>query len=114
MSERYDCQFCLAEHPDIRCDETHCDVAGPGKPFDKSQCRPCWVRLGGLNQAQPAKPPPLPRTQPCFYLGEVLDRRGMACVKNWLRQCAVHGRCTTGDLQAGVACCVTCRDYEAF
>jgi hypothetical protein len=38
---------CLCDHrADIRCDETHCDIAGPGAPQDANQCRVCWNRLG--------------------------------------------------------------------
>lgn len=36
------------------CDDTHCDIAGPGAPGDTRQCRVCWLRLGGGPQA--AKP----------------------------------------------------------
>ncbi len=31
---------------DIRCDENHCDIAGPGAPGDPNNCRICWLRLG--------------------------------------------------------------------
>lgn len=28
-----------------RCDDAHCDIAGPGAP-GKRECRLCWLRLG--------------------------------------------------------------------
>lgn len=39
------CRFCQkwGAH---RCDESHCDIAGPGEPGNPNQCRPCWLRLG--------------------------------------------------------------------
>lgn len=42
MSER-----CLCTgRTDIRCDATHCDLAGPADPTGRSQqCRLCWIRL---------------------------------------------------------------------
>lgn len=39
---------CLCRlHDAIRCDLEHCDIAGPGEPFNNRQCRVCWLRLGG-------------------------------------------------------------------
>lgn len=38
---------CLCTHRvDIRCEEGHCDIAGPGEPNNPNQCRICWIRLG--------------------------------------------------------------------
>ena len=31
---------------DIRCDDRHCDLAGPGAAGDPNNCRICWLRLG--------------------------------------------------------------------
>jgi hypothetical protein len=98
---------CLCSNrKDIRCDATHCDLAGPGKPGDPNECRICWLRLnqpllfGREQKAQGEE-----RRSPCLYLGDVLDKRGCACPAKWLRSCALHKVC---NLQQ----CKICPDYE--
>jgi hypothetical protein len=59
---------------------------------------------GGPPLAGPPRPLE-PRSLPCLFLGEVLDKLGCACPGRWLRACAVHGRCT---LQV----CKVCPDYQ--
>ncbi len=35
--------FCFCKgRKDIRCDDTHCDIAGPGSPGNANECRVCW------------------------------------------------------------------------
>lgn len=31
---------------DIVCNDFHCDLAGPGSPYNANECRVCWNRLG--------------------------------------------------------------------
>jgi len=48
-------RYCLCDgRTDIRCDDEHCDIAGPGAPGDPNNCRVCWNRLG----RNPVKSPP--------------------------------------------------------
>ncbi|HTU89586.1 MAG TPA: hypothetical protein VMF69_05760 [Gemmataceae bacterium] len=94
---------CLCSNrSDIRCDSSHCDLAGPGKPGDPTQCRVCWLRLN----KPPSAPSPPPRSAPCWFLGEVVDKAGCACPAKWLRKCAIHTICTLDQ-------CKSCPDYEA-
>lgn len=47
MSDVAAITHCLCTNrKDIHCDESHCDLAGPGQPGNPNQCRTCWVRLG--------------------------------------------------------------------
>lgn len=94
---------CLCDkRNDIRCDDVHCDLAGPGSPGDRNQCRVCWLRL----RKPPASPKTLPRSAPCWYLGEIVDKKGCSCPAKWLRQCAIHKVCNLDQ-------CKNCPDYEA-
>ncbi len=83
----------------IRCDETHCDLAGPGKPGDANQCRVCWLRLGSVER------PSARRSLPCLYLGAVKDQLKCPCPQHWLRACELHAECTLRQ-------CKVCPDYE--
>jgi hypothetical protein len=110
----------------IRCDETHCDLAGPGRPGEANECRVCWLRLAtrsplpcthGRGESSFS---PLPRSGgegrergvslvrrslPCVYLGDVKDRVNCPCPKMWVRACALHSECTLEQ-------CKVCPDYE--
>ena len=89
---------------DIRCDDSHCDIAGPGKPGDPNECRVCWLRLN--KPPSPVRPGiEADRSSPCLYLGEVLHKLGCSCPAKWIRGCAIHKVC---NLQQ----CKTCPDYE--
>jgi hypothetical protein len=87
------------------CDCDRCQV---GRPYTPDQCRACWLfhndapyrALWGESRAAP------PRSLPCVWLGEVIDRGQCPCPAKWARACAVHGVCT-------VEICKTCPDYEA-
>lgn len=87
---------------DIRCDESHCDLAGHGRPGDPNQCRICWLRLNKT----PSSSRPSPRSAACWYLGEVVDKKNCACPAKWLRKCAIHQICNLEQ-------CKSCPDYEA-
>lgn len=53
---------CLcSRRTDIRCDQSHCDLAGPGQPGNPNQCRTCWIRLGRprTQHSEIQQPPPL-------------------------------------------------------
>jgi len=48
--------YCLCrDRTDIRCDDEHCDIAGPGEPGNPNSCRICWNRLG-RNPVPPPSP----------------------------------------------------------
>gem|GEM_PF-2959618 len=109
---------CLCDRRnDIRCDPTHCDLAGPGQAGNPNECRVCWLRLKkvssetkGSEENHRTSPlasgsARLTRILPCLYLGEVLDKQGCACPARWLRACAIHKVC---NLQQ----CKICPDYE--
>lgn len=123
---------------DIRCDDTHCDIAGP---VGEGICRVCWNRLGhnpavpanayadlgNKRQASPGKyAMSFRRANPCHHLGEptgeTRDCSFCGGAKNIsLLSCAIHGRCTTerhlayrekdgGWVQ--VAFCLSCTEYQ--
>jgi|SRR5579875_2607583 len=98
---------CLCDHrKDIRCDETHCDLAGPGKPGDPNECRVCWLRLHRYPPGTEIREVgDSERKTPCVFLGEVLDQQGCVCPARWLRICAIHKVCNLSQ-------CKTCPDYE--
>ena len=56
--------------------------------------------------------PQAPRARPCVFLGEVLERPAI-CARTWVRSCAVHGSCTTGENGRGLPSCRSCKEYEA-
>jgi len=98
---------------DIRCDDTHCDIAGPGQPGNPNECRICWLRLNrhlpsairypavsGQRIADGGQ-----RSSPCLFLGEVLDKLGCSCPAKWIRACAIHKVCNLDQ-------CKSCPDYE--
>ena len=58
---------CLCDlHPDIRCDATHCAIAGPGSPGNPHECRVCWIRLGKKRHR-------IDRTKPKIEKGVAFD-----------------------------------------
>ena len=89
--------------------------------YTPDQCSLCWwffndekhrARWGGADGSAPvasAAPGPV-RTLPCLHLGEVLAKPS-GCMKCWIRECAEHGRCTTGQQRADMPCCQTCPEY---
>jgi hypothetical protein len=95
---------CLCSiRPDIRCDTSHCDIAGPGQPGNPNQCRICWLRLN--KPPSVARPSGGTRWSPCLFLGEVLDKLGCSCPAKWIRTCAIHKVCNLDQ-------CKSCSDYE--
>lgn len=109
---------------DIRCDETHCDIAGPGAVGDSNNCRVCWLRLGNSGH------PRLHSTR-CLHLGSAtgIVRDCVTCgggksIPTY--HCGLHGECTPHDGRlllyketddTGVAStirvpwCRTCKDH---
>lgn len=72
-------------------------------------CRVCWLyhhdpAYRALWDGTPP-PAPAPRSLPCVYLGEILDRLGCACPGRWVRGCGLHGSCTLER-------CKACPDYD--
>lgn len=131
--------FCT-NRTDIRCDDTHCDIAGPGSPNNGNECRVCWNRLG-LNPALHGRvveqPPALTsslrrypltfrKQHPCIHLGDFTGetRDCIFCggAKNIpLRACALYGECTTEKRLAHwgddgsytmVELCLSCVAYQ--
>ena len=49
------CPHCKNRN-DIVCTDTHCDIAGPGKPHEPNECRVCWLRLGGDPRVRAQEP----------------------------------------------------------
>lgn len=91
---------CLCDdRTDIRCEDNHCDLAGPGQPGDANECRVCWLRL------QLDSKPIIRRSLPCLYLGEVKDQLKCPCPQKWIRACEIHSVCT-------LEICKICPDYE--
>ncbi|HTU90066.1 MAG TPA: hypothetical protein VMF69_08210 [Gemmataceae bacterium] len=95
---------------DIRCDDGHCDIAGPGQPGNPNQCRVCWLRLN--KPSSPGRPSLSSgtgvlagRSSPCLFLGELLDKLGCSCPAKWIRSCAIHKVCNLDR-------CKSCPDYE--
>jgi hypothetical protein len=85
-----------------------CDRAACGQPYTPEQCRVCWLYHNDRDYRalwDGETSAPAPRSLPCLYLGDVLDRLDCACPGRWLRGCAVHTVCTIKQ-------CKTCRDYE--
>lgn len=87
---------------DIRCDATHCDIAGPGQPGNPNECRVCWLRL-----QRPPSSGTMRRSLPCLYLGKVVDKQGCTCPAKWLRHCDIHKVCNLDQ-------CKNCPDYEVI
>jgi hypothetical protein len=104
---------CLCDgRADIRCDEQHCDLAGPGSPGNPHQCRVCWLRLKKVRSEQREseeknRMPVFTRSAPCLFLGEIVDKLGCACPAKWIRCCTIHKAC---NLER----CKNCPDYEAI
>lgn len=100
-----------------------CDRVRFRAPYTADQCRLCWLyhhdaayhRLwggdGSVQAVMTEGTDPLTdrpsRSEPCIYLGDILDKLDCACPARWVRGCAVHQTCT---LQR----CKTCPDYEAL
>lgn len=120
---------------DIRCDETHCDLAHPtGEPGNPDQCVLCWLWLhspahnllwGGDGKTRSRVPSRRRLEIPCVHLGpetgETHDCSTCGGGKAIpLRTCAKHGNCTwqrklryrdeTGAW-VEVPWCGTCSDY---
>jgi len=83
-------------------------------------CRQCAAGGVFCDESSPAsseQPGFSQRTQPCDYLGSIIDRRNARgdrcrCPGKWLRRCEVHGVCTLSDAQrTGVPRCTRCAEY---
>lgn len=95
-----------------RCDDLHCDIAGPGEPGNPNQCRICWIRLG-RNPLVVSKPKP----KPCIHLGQSNNRFALCNTCNGkvqikLHNCKVHGQCSPNKILSDVASCQHCSDYS--
>jgi hypothetical protein len=86
------------------CDGNHAPIhAGP---YTLDQCRVCWLYHNDpAYRALWENSEPSPRSLPCVFLGEVIDRLGCPCPARWRRGCAVHGECS-------LELCKACPDYQ--
>jgi hypothetical protein len=116
---------CLCDgRADIRCDASHCDLASPiGAPGDSDRCVICWqyhhspphnALWGGSGIRATARGN---SSMPCIHLGgETGERRNCpTCqghVEVKLRECALHGQCSTRKKLDNIACCAGCPDRE--
>jgi len=90
-----------------------------GEPWKPGDCRACWIAAGNrdeltgtVNTAE--EPVKLQIRNPaCIYLeqSKVFDRRGKACVHEWILGCEVHGKCTTGVGFNALKSCRSCNEY---
>jgi hypothetical protein len=111
MSDR---PLCLCTgRDDIHCDDSHCDIAGPGEPGNPNQCRVCWLRLRHA-----------PRSLSCIHLGGATGETiqcptcpsGGHTTNVPVLACAIHGT-TTGKrgspASSGIRSCFRCPDHHA-
>jgi hypothetical protein len=81
----------------------------PDPPWSDNYCRLCLLyateeEYRALWDGQEGGPP-VARSRPCLFLGEVISQLDCPCPGLWLRACAVHKVCT-------LARCKTCPDYQ--
>lgn len=112
-------RYCLCDNrTDIRCDNTHCDIASlDGGPGNANACRVCWIRLNGPPPV--AAKVPLIRIEPakCVHLGVVTDEKvecpscnGKVLIK--LHECSIYSRCSPYKAITGVHYCPHCPDFK--
>lgn len=81
------------------------------------QTRADYRRTFTATWCGPKKPKPPQRTDPCIYLGRIVQKADEAgkpcrCPSLWVRLCEVHGQCSLGDIRNEHAC-TNCQEYEA-
>jgi hypothetical protein len=114
----FPCPACKGR-TDVVCTDTSCSIPGPGKPFDNSQCRLCWIRLGlhkpPTNRViQTSKKESLSSKylsgKACIHLGGQTGER-VECktctgrVELKLFECEIYGKCTLEKSVDGIASC---------
>ena len=88
-------------------------------PLSVASCKLCWLSENDpyyrnlwkvLDRKQPSICPELgPPLNPLQLKRLDLDLERCGCLGK-IRECGVHGVCTTGEPRAGVMCCVSCPD----
>ena len=118
---------CICDsRPEVRCGLDHCDLAGPGAPGDPSQCRICYIRLGGDPSVKSGEAPPRGQkysyrqrqSTSCLHLGSPSGERPCKLCGNRgtmiaTHHCGKHGTCSVQNhIGDGTRCCLSCEDYR--
>lgn len=78
------------------------------RPCHCNRCRLCWLYQYDAdyrNFWDASDTPVPPRSAPCIFLGEVIDKLNCPCPNRWVRKCEIHQTCT-------IAQCKVCEDYQ--
>lgn len=110
-----DCARCIyANHDPNRADANR-ERPEPVHPAKASVQPPYEVVVQVESEKKVHKRIELPKARTdCIYLREpynTQENQGCGCAGK-VRKCDVHDKCTTGKPKPGIACCVTCPDYE--